>query len=74
MIAVNREPRPTNHLYIAVLAVLREFNLPMFDRDDARRIENEIERIDKDHDGEDLAELIAGFRLRTAPRGTRLLS
>jgi ATP-dependent helicase YprA (DUF1998 family) len=67
MIAVNREPRPTNHLYVAVLAVLREFNLPMFDRDDARRIENEIERIDRDHDGEDLGELITEFSPADSP-------
>lgn len=39
----------------------------MFDRDDARRIENEIERIDKDHDGEDLAELIAEFSPADSP-------
>lgn len=67
MIAVNREPRPTNHLYIAVLSVLREFNLPIFDRDDARLIEHELERIDRDHDGEGLGELITEFAPADSP-------
>lgn len=59
--AVDREPRPMAHLYIAVLTVLRDFNLPMFDRDDARQIDREIEKLERDHDGESLGELLADF-------------
>jgi ATP-dependent helicase YprA (DUF1998 family) len=59
--AISREARPMAHLYIAVLTVLRDFNLPMFDRDDARRIEQEIEKLEKDHDGDSLAELLSDF-------------
>jgi DNA invertase Pin-like site-specific DNA recombinase len=44
LVAIGREPRPTTPLYIAALAALRDFNLPIFDRADAQRIENEIER------------------------------
>jgi len=56
-----REPRPNAQLYITVLTVLRDFNLPIFDGDDARRIENEIERLEKDHEGDDLQELLSDF-------------
>jgi len=65
--AIQREVRPNAQLYIAILSVLREFNLPMFDRDDARRIEQEIERLDKDHDGESLSELLADFSPGESP-------
>jgi ATP-dependent helicase YprA (DUF1998 family) len=58
---IGRDARPMAHLYIAVLTVLRDFNLPMFDRDDARRIEQEIEKLEKDHDGDSLGELLADF-------------
>ena len=44
-----REARPIHHLYIAVLTVLRDFNLPIFDRGDAIRIEQDIERLERDH-------------------------
>ncbi|WFU16460.1 DEAD/DEAH box helicase [Bradyrhizobium sp. CB3481] len=64
---IGREPRPNVHLYIAVLTVLRDFNLPMFDRNDARQIENEIERLNRDHDGEDLAELLSDFAPSDTP-------
>lgn len=61
LLAIGREPRPTVHLYIAVLTVLRDFNLPLFDRNDARQIENEIARLERDHEGEGLAELLSDF-------------
>lgn len=61
LIGAQRDPRPMAHLYIAVLTVLRDFNLPMFDRDDARRIEQEIEKLKKDHDGDSLGELLSDF-------------
>lgn len=61
LVAAQREARPMAHLYIAVLTVLRDFNLPMFDRDDARRIEQEIEKLEKDHDGDSLGDLLSDF-------------
>lgn len=61
LVATGRDARPMAHFYIAVLTVLRDFNLPMFDRDDARRIEQEIEKLEKDHDGENLSELLSDF-------------
>lgn len=67
LLRAGKEPRPTNHLYIAILEVLRDFNLPMFDGQDARRIENEIERLDKDHQGEDLAEVLSDFSPTDTP-------
>jgi hypothetical protein len=61
LVAENREPRPTLHLYIAVLTVLRDFNLPIFDRGDAARIEQDIQRLERDHSGESLSELLSEF-------------
>jgi hypothetical protein len=58
----NIVPRPTPHLYVAVLTVLRDFNLVLFDRGDARRVENDIELLEKDYAGEALAEIINEFR------------
>jgi hypothetical protein len=55
----NRDRHP--HLYIAVLTVLRDFNLPMFDREDARKIEDEIAKLERDYDGDGLAELLVEF-------------
>jgi ATP-dependent helicase YprA (DUF1998 family) len=59
--AVGMEPRPVLPLYISILTVLRDFNLPMFDREDARAIEREIEKLDKDHEDETLAELLTEY-------------
>src|SRR5262249_37882238 len=61
LVQAGREPRPTVHMYVAALTVLRDFNLPIFDRADAQRIENEIERLKKDHDGEGLDEILREF-------------
>jgi hypothetical protein len=58
---IGREPRPNTQLDVAVLTVLRDFNLPIFDGEDARRIENEIERLEKDHEGDSLQELLSDF-------------
>ena len=55
------EPKPTRHMYTAVLTVLRDFNLPLFDRNDAATIENQIERLEKDHEGEELGRLLLEF-------------
>lgn len=55
------EPKPTRHIYTAVLTVLRDFNLPLFDRGDAATIENQIERLEKDHEGEELPHLLLEF-------------
>jgi ATP-dependent helicase YprA (DUF1998 family) len=67
LMGAQREPRPMAHLYIAVLTVLRDFNLPMFDRDDARRIEQEIEKLEKDHGADSLSELLADFAPADSP-------
>ena len=59
--SVGREPRPRRDLYVAFLTVLRDFNLGIFDRSDAQRVETEIQRLVKDHSGEHLAELLEEF-------------
>ena len=61
------EPKPTRHIYTAILTVLRDFNLPLFDRGDASTIENQIERLEKDHEGEGLAHLLLEFDPGTPP-------
>jgi ATP-dependent helicase YprA (DUF1998 family) len=61
LVEAGREPRPIPHMYVAALTVLRDFNLPIFDRIDAQRIEQEIERLDKDHKDEPLPELLTDF-------------
>src|SRR5262249_12572329 len=62
-----REAKPTRHLYIAVLTVLRDYNLPLFDRNDAEQIERQIERLEKDHECEDLTELLSEFDPNAPP-------
>ena len=64
---IGREPRPNTHLYTAALTVLRDFNLPIFDGNDARRIENEIERLEKDHEGDSLQDLLSDFSPTDSP-------
>ena len=59
--SVGREPRPRRDLYVAFLTVLRDFNLALFDRSDAQRVEMEILRLEKDHSGEELTELLEEF-------------
>jgi ATP-dependent helicase YprA (DUF1998 family) len=61
LIEAGHEPKPIRQLYIAVLTVLRDFNLPLFDRGDAQAIENQIEKLLKDHDEDGLAELLLDF-------------
>ena len=61
LLGVGREPRPGRALYVAVLTVLRDFNLPIFDRGNAQRIEQDIERLEKDHLDESLNELLLEF-------------
>jgi len=61
------EPRPTSHLYIAALTVLRDFNLPIFDRGDAVRVENAIQQLEKDYATETLKELITEFSSGDTP-------
>jgi uncharacterized protein DUF1998/helicase-like protein len=58
---IDREPRPTIHLYVAVLTVLRDFNLPIFDRSDAQTIEDEVAKLERDHEGEDLDDILRDF-------------
>jgi ATP-dependent helicase YprA (DUF1998 family) len=62
-----REPRPVRDLYIAVLTVLRDFNLPIFDRNDAMQVEQEIEKLEKDHQNDSLAELLMDFHFTDNP-------
>lgn len=56
-----REPRPDRTLYIAVLKVLSESNLPIFDREDALTIEAQVRRLEKDYTDQPLEELLAEF-------------
>ena len=67
LLAIGREPRPNTHLYTAVLTVLRDFNLPIFDVEDARRIENEIQRLEKDHEQDTLQDLLNDFSPSDSP-------
>lgn len=61
LLDAGHEPKPGRPLYIAVLTVLRDFNLPLFDRGDAQVIENQIEKLLKDHVDDNLAELLRDF-------------
>ncbi|MGX9147282.1 DEAD/DEAH box helicase [Mesorhizobium sp. 128a] len=56
-----REPRPERGLYIAVLKVLSDSNLPIFDGKDAQAIENQILRLQKDYSDQPIDELLAEF-------------
>ncbi|RWX57989.1 hypothetical protein EN780_38215, partial [Mesorhizobium sp. M4B.F.Ca.ET.089.01.1.1] len=49
LLQAGREPRPDRGLYIAVLKVLSDSNLPIFDREDAQTIEDQVKRLQKDH-------------------------
>lgn len=62
-----REPKPVRDLYIAVLTVLRDFNLPIFDRNDAVQIEQEVEKLEKDHRDDTLADLLMDFHFNDSP-------
>jgi MrfA Zn-binding domain/Helicase conserved C-terminal domain len=61
LVEIDREPRPTIHLYVAVLTVLRDFNLAIFDRNDAQTIEDEVSKLERDHEGEDLEDILRDF-------------
>jgi hypothetical protein len=65
--SIGREPRPITPLYVATLTVLRDFNLPIFDRGDAQKIENEIERLEKDHPNDDFADILQEFSVGDIP-------
>jgi ATP-dependent helicase YprA (DUF1998 family) len=67
LIDAGREPKPVRDLYIAVLTVLRDFNLPIFDRNDAVQIEQEIEKLEKDHRHDSLADLLMDFHFTDSP-------
>ena len=47
--------------------MLRDFNLPIFDRGDAQKIENEIERLEKDHADDDFEEVLQEFSVGDIP-------
>ena len=64
---IGHEPRPRRTLYVAFLTVLRDFNLAIFDRSDAQRVETEILRLEKDHSDEELDELIEEFEPSDIP-------
>src|SRR4029079_10070079 len=65
--AIPRDPRPTLPLYIATLTVLRDFNLPIFGRGDAQRIEDEIVRLERDHADDDLETILQEFSAGDIP-------
>ena len=67
LIDAGREPKPVRDLYIAALTVLRDFNLPIFDRNDAVQIEQEIEKLEKDHRDDTLADLLMDFHFTDSP-------
>ncbi|WP_245760091.1 DEAD/DEAH box helicase [Pseudomonas graminis] len=61
-----KEPRPSSVLYMAFLAVLTEFDLPIFDGNDAKKVESAIALFKRDCDG-DLAE---AFEQNSVPQET----
>lgn len=61
LLQAGREPRPDRSLYIAVLKVLSDSNLPIFDREDAQTIEDQVRRLQKDHADQPIEELLADF-------------
>lgn len=64
---IGREPKPERPLYKTILSVLRDYNLSIFDREDAKRIENDIEKIEKDHADDSLDELLLNFEPNDTP-------
>ncbi|MER8774275.1 DEAD/DEAH box helicase [Mesorhizobium sp. M0977] len=56
-----REPRPERGLYIAVLKVLSDSNLPIFDGKDALAIEAQVRRLQKDYADQPIEELLTEF-------------
>ncbi|MCA0012899.1 DEAD/DEAH box helicase [Mesorhizobium sp. B292B1B] len=56
-----REPRPERGLYIAVLKVLSDSNLPIFDGKDAQAIEDQVRRLQKDYADQPIEELLTEF-------------
>jgi ATP-dependent helicase YprA (DUF1998 family) len=65
--SIGRAPRPITPLYIAILTVLRDFNLPIFDRADAQKIENEVERLEKDHANDEFEDILQEFSAGDIP-------
>jgi ATP-dependent helicase YprA (DUF1998 family) len=61
------EPRPNRQLYIAILSVLRDADLTIFDRDDAQKVEEELEKLRKDHAADTLSELLSDFEPHDQP-------
>lgn len=64
---ISFEAKPGRNLYIAILSVLRDYNLPIFDRADAQTIENHIEVLLKDFRDVELAELTQEFEPGVPP-------
>ena len=64
---ISFEAKPGRNLYIAILSVLRDYNLPIFDRADAQTIENHIEVLSKDFRDVELAELTQEFEPGVPP-------
>ncbi|TAX24987.1 DEAD/DEAH box helicase [Rhizobium leguminosarum] len=58
---IRREPRPNKSLYTAVLSVLHQSDLLIFDRNDAQILDGELERLQKDHATDTLSELLEDF-------------
>lgn len=67
LVALGREPRPETPLYITALTVLRDNNLPIFDRADAQRIEAEVARLERDHSEDDLPTILQEFSITDTP-------
>ncbi len=61
------EPRPERKLFTAILTVLRDFNLPIFDGDAANHISEDVARLDRDHHGERLELILQDFEPRDPP-------
>lgn len=59
-----KEPRPSSVLYMAFLAVLTEFDLPIFDGADARKVEDAIALFKRDCD----SELAEAFEQNSLPQ------
>ncbi|QDZ11824.1 DEAD/DEAH box helicase [Devosia ginsengisoli] len=59
--AIGREPRPNKSLYTAILSVLHQSDLLIFDRNDAHILDGELERLQKDHPTDTLSELLEDF-------------
>jgi ATP-dependent helicase YprA (DUF1998 family) len=64
---IGKEPRPNKSLYISFLSVLHDSDLLIFDRNDAQILDDELEKLQKDHATDSLSQLFEDFEPGNIP-------